>query len=80
MNGINRFVPGRPPHGGAGAALQGLQLLQEHRHLVGRMLAVQEQPVEVRQPHEFGGDMAGHAHPETDEPFTGQDALPETVG
>jgi hypothetical protein len=77
---LHRIVPGRPAHGGAGAALQGLQLLQEHRHLVGRMLAVQEQPVEIGQPHELGRDVAGHAHPESDEPFARQDALPETVG
>ena len=77
---LDRVIPRRPPHRRAGAGLQRLQLLQEHRHLVGRVLAVEQQPVEIGQPGQLGRDVAGHAHPESDEPLARQDALAETVG
>src|SRR5712692_10866905 len=62
----HRLVPGHAHHRLGGAALGGAQMMRDVRQLVGRMLHVEEQPVEAGACRDFGRRRAGEAHPQAD--------------
>jgi len=43
-----------------------MQLAMNHRQFVGRVLHVEQQPVETRARHNFDGDMARQTRPQAD--------------
>ena len=77
--GEHHVVPGRPHDRRRGAALQGLELCDQVRDFVGRMLGVEQDPVETGIADELGGDVAAQARPQADLQFAGGDRVLEGV-
>ena len=64
---LDRVVPRRPDDRRAGAVLQRHQLRNEGRDVVGRVLAVEQQPVEAGDAEDLGGDRVGERAPAADQ-------------
>ena len=62
----HHIVPGGAHDAGRRAGLRGLQLQQDVRHVVGRMLGVEQEPVEAGVRDDLGGDRAAQAAPQPD--------------
>src|SRR5262249_11531255 len=75
----DRLVP-RHPHDRLGsAAFGGTELIDDLRQVVGRMLHVEQEPVEPRARHHLGGDRATQRHPEADLGLLLGERAPELV-
>ena len=72
-------VPRRAHDRRRGAGLRGLQLRQHVRHLVGRMLGVEKEPVEARMGDDLGRDRAAQAAPQADLQVAPGDGMLEGV-
>src|SRR5262245_30958503 len=73
------IVPRRPHNRGSGAARCGLQLREQARNLVGRVLAVEQDPIEAGIRHDLGRDVAGETAPQADLQAAGRNGVLERV-
>ncbi len=63
---LHRIVPRRTHHRLAGVGRNGLQLGQHRWYIVGRVFAVDQQPVEARAGQQFGAVAAAQPKPQAD--------------
>ncbi len=76
----HHVVPGDADHGVRGVGRCGLQLLQHRFEIVGRMLGVEQYPVEARARHELGRVVRRQAAPQADLPLACFQRVLEGVG
>ena len=75
----HRVVPRRPHDRVRGAAGRGLQLAVDHRHLVRRVLGVEQQPVVARAGEDLDRQVARQARPQADLLAAGLDRVLERI-
>src|SRR5262249_33000814 len=73
------IVPGRAYDRRCGATGRRLKLSEKARNLVGRVLGVEQDPVEARIGHDLDSDVAGEAAPQADLQPTGGRRVLESV-
>ena len=76
----HRVIPLRAHDGCADAILHGGELRNEGGNFVGRVLAVDDDPVKTGEAEHLGHDGAGHRAPATDQTLTSDQALAKAVG
>ena len=76
---LDRVVPRRPHDRRADAVLQRHQLRDEGRHVVRRVLAVEQQPVEAGDAEHLGRDRVGERAPAADQRLAGDAGAAERV-
>jgi hypothetical protein len=76
---LDGVVPRRPHDRRAGAVLERHQLRDEGGDVVGRVLAVEQQPVEAGKAEDLGRDRVGERAPAADQRLAGAEAPLERV-
>ncbi len=62
----DQVIPGWPHDGGGGAAGHRLQIIEDHRQLIGGVFGVDQNPIEAGAGDHFHGQIAAEAIPEAD--------------
>ena len=77
---FDHVIPFRANNGCAGTVFQGHELRDEIQDVVRRMFAVEQEPVETGNPHDFSRDCVTKRAPAPDQSFSSGKVVFESVG